>query len=71
MVKENLFEIPKTEKIEAINDKKLCEDMDLIFILDRSGSMYGSEQDTIKWIQLIYRKTKNQTPKQQNNSYPI
>ena len=62
MVKENSLEMPKIEKIEKISDKKLDDDMDLIFILDRSGSMYSSEQDTINGFNSFIEKQMTKHP---------
>jgi Mg-chelatase subunit ChlD len=62
MVNENPLKIPESEKIETINDEKLCEDMDLIFILDRSGSMYGSERDTINGFNSFIEKQRIKHP---------
>ena len=35
------------------------EDLDLIFLIDRSGSMYGSEQDTIGGFNSFIEKEKS------------
>ena len=44
----------KDEKIENLRLED--EEMDLFFILDRSGSMYGSEQDTINGFNAFIEK---------------
>ena len=70
-VMENVNEVVKEEKVmendnktvvNDFNDDKLTyvgvedEEMDLFFILDRSGSMYGSEEDTINGFNAFIEK---------------
>ena len=44
----------ENEKLENLRVE--CEEVDLFFILDRSGSMYGSERDTINGFNAFIEK---------------
>lgn len=46
------------EKTKAVNDEKMHKDTELVFIIDKSGSMSGFEEDTIGGFNSMIEKQK-------------